>query len=47
MSFNGIEEDLLKKTAQTPLEDVEVYGVGLFGIIDEVGPLTKKFSVFK
>jgi hypothetical protein len=47
MSFNGIEEDLVQKTATTPLDQVEPYGVGLFGTIEEVAPLTKKFSVFK
>ncbi len=47
MSFNGIEEDLIQKTAITPLDQVEPYGVGLFGTIEEVSPLTKKFSVFK
>ena len=47
MSFNGIEEDLILKTANTPLNETEPYGVGLFGRIDEVTPLTKKFSVFK
>lgn len=47
MSFNGVEEDLLKKTATTPLELTEPYGVGLFGKVEELTPLTKKFSVFK
>jgi hypothetical protein len=47
MSFNGIEEDLIQKTANTPLSATEPYGVGLFGAIDELTPLTKKFSVFK
>ena len=47
MSFNGIEEDLIQKTANTDLEQVELYGVGLFGLINELAPLTKKFSVFK
>ncbi len=47
MSFNGIEEDLIEKTANTPLDQVEPYGVGLFGLVEEVAPLTKKFSVFK
>lgn len=47
MSFNGIEEDLIKKTANTPLDQAEPYGVGLFGRIEELAPLTKKFSVFK
>lgn len=47
MSFNGIEEDLILKTASTPLEKTEPYGVGIFGSIDEINPLTKKFSVFK
>lgn len=47
MSFNGIEEDLILKTATTPLDQVEPYGVGLFGKIEEVSPLTKKFSFFK
>ena len=47
MSFNGIEEDLIEKTATTPLDQVEPYGVGLFGKIEELAPLTKKFSVFK
>lgn len=47
MSFNGIEEDLILKTANTPLNETEPYGVGLFGPIDELTPLTKKFSVFK
>lgn len=47
MSFNGIEEDLIQKTANTPLDQVEPYGVGLFGQIEELNPLTKKFSVFK
>jgi len=47
MSFNGIEEDLIIKTANIPLNDVELYGVGLFGQIEEIVPLTKKFSVFK
>lgn len=47
MSFNGVEEDLMQKTAATPLDQTEPYGVGLFGKIEEVGPLTKKFSVFK
>lgn len=47
ISFNGIEEDLIKKTANTPLEQVEPYGIGLFGKIEELAPLTKKFSVFK
>lgn len=47
MSFNGIEEDLIQKTANTPLDQVEPYGVGLFGQIEEISPLTKKFSVFK
>lgn len=47
MSFNGIEEDLIYKTANTSLEQVEPYGVGLFGTIEEVNPLTKKFSIYK
>ena len=47
MSFNGIEEDLIQKTASTPLDQTEPYGVGLFGQIEELNPLTKKFSVFK
>ena len=47
MSFNGIEEDLIQKTANTPLDQTEPYGVGLFGRIEEVNPLTKKFSVLK
>ncbi len=47
MSYSGIEEDLIKKTATTPLEHVEPYGVGLFGQVEELAPLTKKFSVFK
>lgn len=47
MSFNGIEEDLFKKTANTNLDQVEPYGVGIFGLVEEVVPLTKKFSVFK
>jgi hypothetical protein len=47
MSFNGIEEDLIQKTANTPLDQAEPYGVGLFGRVEEVNPLTKKFSVFK
>ena len=47
MSFNGIEEDLIQKTANTPLDQTEPYGVGLFGRIEELNPLTKKFSVFK
>lgn len=47
MSFNGVEEDLIAKTVNTPLDQVEPYGVGLFGRIEEVALLTKKFSVFK
>ncbi|HSX38592.1 MAG TPA: DUF2000 family protein [Chlamydiales bacterium] len=47
MSFNGIEEDLIHKTATTPLDQTEPYGVGLFGKIEELNPLTKKFSLFK
>lgn len=47
MSFNGIEEDLIQKTATTPLDKAEPYGVGLFGQIESLSPLTKKFSVFK
>ncbi len=47
MSFNGNEEDLILKTRNTPLDQVEPYGVGLFGQIEELSPLTKKFSVFK
>lgn len=47
MSFNGIEEDLIQKTANTQLEQTEPYGVGVFGKIEEINPLTKKFSVFK
>lgn len=47
MSFNGIEEDLIQKTKNTPLEEAEPYGVGLFGQIEKLAPLTKKFSVFK
>lgn len=47
MSFNGVEEDLIHKTSNTPLEQVDPYGVGLFGKIGELTPLTKKFSVFK
>jgi hypothetical protein len=47
MSFNGIEEDLIHKTASTPLDQTEPYGVGLFGSIEEIGLLTKKFSIFK
>lgn len=47
MSYNGIEEDLIQKTASTPLDQVEPYAVALFGSIEEVSPLTKKFSVFK
>lgn len=47
MSFNGIEEDLIQKTANTPLDETEPYGVGLFGKIEELAPLTKKFSFFK
>jgi hypothetical protein len=47
MSFNGVEEDLIQKTATTPLDKIEPYGVGVFGKIKELNPLTKKFSVFK
>lgn len=47
MSFNGVEEDLFQKTANTPFDQVEPYGVGLFGLVEELAPLTKKFSVFK
>jgi hypothetical protein len=47
MSFNGIEEDLIQKTSTTPLDQTEPYGVGLFGKLEEINPLTKKFSVFK
>lgn len=47
MSFNGIEEDLIEKTTNTPLDQTEPYGVGLFGLVEELAPLTKKFSVFK
>lgn len=47
MSFNGIEEDLIRKTANTPLDNTEIYGVGLFGKVEEISPFTKKFSVFK
>lgn len=47
MSFNGIEEDLIQKTANTPLDQTEPYGVGLFGTIEELALLTKKFSFFK
>jgi hypothetical protein len=47
MSFNGVEEDLVHKTATTPLDQTEPYGVGIFGSIEEINPLTKKFSVFK
>lgn len=47
MSYNGVEEDLFVKTATTPLDQVEVYAVGLFGSLIEVNPLTKKFSLFK
>lgn len=47
MSFNGIEEDLVLKTANTPLDQAEPYGVGLFGLIEKLNPLTKKFSVYK
>lgn len=47
MSFNGIEEDLIRKTATTPLNQTEPYGVGLFGPVEEISLLTKKFSVFK
>lgn len=47
MSFNGVEEDLIQKTATTSLDQTEPYGVGLFGLIDEVSTLTKKFSVYK
>ena len=47
MSFNGVEEDLIQKTASTPLAQTELYGIGLFGRIEEVNLLTKKFSVFK
>ncbi len=47
MSYNSIEEDLLIKTATTPLDQMEPYGVGLFGSIEQLAPLTKKFSLFK
>jgi hypothetical protein len=47
MSFNGIEEDLIQKTAITPLDQTEPYGVGIFGSIEDINPLTKKFSIFK
>ena len=47
MSFNGVEEDLIQTTASTPLDQVEPYGVGLFGSIEDINPLTEKFSVFK
>lgn len=47
MSYSGVEEDLMQKTAQTPLDQIEIYGVGLWGDIDELAPLTKKFSVYK
>ncbi len=47
MSYNGVEEDLIIKTASTPLDQVEPYGVGLFGAIETLNLLTKKFSVFK
>lgn len=47
MSFNGIEENLIHKTATTPLDQIEPYGVGLFGSVEELSSLTKKFSVFK
>lgn len=47
MSFNGIKEDLIYKTTTTPLDQTEPYGVGVFGSIEEINPLTKKFSIFK
>ena len=47
MSYNGVEEDLIQKTAVTPLDQTELYGVGLFGKMEQLVPLTKKFSVFK
>ena len=31
MSFNGIEEDVIQKTASTPPDQAEPSGVGLFG----------------
>lgn len=47
MSFNGVEEDLILKTASISLDDAEVYGVGIYDSIEKINPLTKKFSVFK
>lgn len=47
MSYNGLEEDLIEKTARSSLDQVEPYGVGLFGKIEEVTPLTKRFNLFK
>lgn len=47
MSYNGVEEDLIQKTASSPLDQVEPYGVGLFGSIEDLTPLTKKFSIYR
>lgn len=47
MSYHGIEEDLIEKTANTPLDQTEPYGVGVFTDIETLTPLTKKFSIFK
>ena len=44
MSFNGLEEDLILKAANTQLDQTEPYGVALFGKVAELNLLNKKKS---
>ena len=43
----GSYEEQLERTRKTPEAELEYYCVVLFGKIDELNPLTKKFSLYK
>ena len=43
----GTYQEQIEKSKQTKEEDLEYYGIGIFGDWDTVSSLTKKFSLFR
>jgi hypothetical protein len=43
----GTSKEQQEATKKTPADELEYFGICLFGMTDELKELTKKFSLFK
>ncbi len=43
----GTFEEQLENTAKTAQDDLVFYGVVMYGLLDKVNPITKKFSLYR